>query len=207
MGQTFGVYSAYWITEIILALDIPLSVDRIILQALLRKLFKWKIFLGLGLFVVGKLYSLPARLLQGRAVALSGYFTFQNPQRRLWFWNDSTPLKRGEPYHCTEDLEKGIKHISLSGSWQGGNWQHLWGSLVVSSPGFGFSAVPCGDSTASTAFPSIFGQSAGYWFAVGFLQCSWELSHQSIPQPQWCALACWAPPTHCLQQSSVLRKL
>lgn len=63
---------------------------------------------------MGKLCSLPTRLLRGRAVALSGYFTFQNPQRHVWFWNDSTPLKRGEPYQCTEDLEKGINHISLS---------------------------------------------------------------------------------------------
>lgn len=121
------------------------------------------------------------------------------------------PHWRGEnhftAYQCTVDLEKGIMHISLSGSRQGGHHQHLWNSLVVSSPGFDFSAVLSGGSTAFTAFPSIFGQSAGYWFAVVFLQCSWELTHQSIPQPQWCAPACWAPPAHCLQQSTLLRKL
>lgn len=122
MGQSFGGYSAHWITGIILLLDTPLSVDRIILQALLRKLFKQKI--SLGLFVVGKLYSLPARLLQGKAVALSGYFTFQNPRRHLWFWNDFTEegqVNHFTAYQCTVDLKKRIKHISLSGSGRGGH--------------------------------------------------------------------------------------
>lgn len=70
-------------------------------------------------------------------------------------------------YQWTVDLEKGIKHISLTGSGQGGHWQHLCDSLVVSSPGCGFSAVPCGDSSTFTAFPSII------WVECWLLICCW----------------------------------
>lgn len=206
-GPVFSGLFAYWITGIILALDTPLSVNRIVLRALLRKLFKWK--LCLGLFVVGKLYRLSARLLQGRTVALSGYFTFQYSQRHQWFCNDSTPLKRSEPFHCipvhSRLRERQEAHQSL--------WLRTGRPLAASVRLLGcqqpriwlFCCALWWQHCLQS--PLLFGQSAGYWCAVVFLQCSWELAHQSVPQPQWCARACWAPPAHCLQQSILPRKL